>query len=893
MMKQQTRSFLLPALTFYKSNLWRGRLILAFVIIAILLGSIRLTLPYTITYSVTSWLKQQGITSSIEAINIDILDGSFSLINATGSENGSPLFNIGLVDINWHWAPLSEKTIVITKVVLDKFTVNIEKYTDKIIVGGVQIPLGSKTETSESTTDESDDVKPWAASLGQVVFTGLNICYLEHLASSKSSSDASRYVDYCVDLKEMSWGGTISYGTNAQLLKTDDLPLSSTGDFVLKGLTVTDNKIGRTLLSSRSNELRNVVISGLNDIHIDTLEMSGLSALHRDDKKHKDAVRFQQLAIEDINLHDLNALSLDNISISEPGLYLVKSDDQNWEHQQWVPNSQVSKPAPDDTGPAAADESSFKVSIDNINIENIDSCYLERSTALYYCLVVDNLRWDGNIKYDTSASNSDNINLSAAGDLMLSHPNIQNKTIERNLVDFKSLSLTNINLTDPDTVSLDSLKLDTFSALQRSQQDNDNTVSFDSLAIDNINYSNNNISINSIDLNGLASTLSKNKKGEWEHNKWALDHKEKPGAETKTPTQKPDPFVIALNKFNIASDNKILLTDNSTQPATEMGLHKLAVDIKNLNSTKPDSNSPFKLYAKTLRHSTIDIKGTIKPFAEKLSFDADGKLKGLDLRAASPAVKKAIGHVIKSGQMDTDLDLVAVDGVLDSKVSISLYHFKIKPESKEDADRLDKQFGMPLNQTLVLLRDKDDSIHLDIPITGDVNNPDFDPMDAIIKATSKAATVTLITFYTPYGLIYAGGNIAFNLATALNFDPIEFDSGSPDMRTESKEQLDGLAKLLIEKPHVHLTLCGVTNQQDTFTFYPELKPEKTKDKDTKEMPPLNKEQLLKLEKLASDRQENSKNYLINKHGIKHDRLILCEPEHKTGDDDISGVEVNI
>ena len=272
-------------------------------------------------------------------------------------------------------------------------------------------------------------------------------------------------------------------------------------------------------------------------------------------------------------------------------------------------------------------------------------------------------------------------------------------------------------------------------------------------------------------------------------------------------------------------------------------------------------------------------------------------MKGFDLRAASPATKKAIGHTIKSGQLDADLELLAVDGVLDSNIGLTLYHFNIKASSKEDADKLDKKFGMPLNQTLLLLRDKDDSIHLDIPITGDVNNPNFNPMDAIVKATSKAATVTLITFYTPYGLIYAGGNVAFNLATALNFDPIQFPAGSAEVDSDGKEQLSGLSKLLTEKPQVHLTLCGVTNQQDALTLFPELKEQldnndKSKEKSISDIA-LSTEQLTELEQLAKARQDSSKNYLIDKHNIAHNRLILCAPEHRTEEDAIAGIEITI
>ena len=901
MTKQQPSSYLFRMRALYNSNLWRGRFILAFIIIFVLLGMVRLALPQSIILGSTSWLKKQGIESSIESINIDILNGTVSLLNAKGSKGGEALFNVGLIDIHWHWAPLSDKTIVVTKVGLDQFTVNIEQYTDKIIIGGVTLPLGDAA--GQSSTEEIKDtgVKPWAASLGEVVFTELNICYLQHSATYQESSIDSRDLDYCIHLDELTWGGTISYATDTELLKTDDLPLSSTGDFALNGLTITDNKLEKKLLVATSNALKNVVISGLNNIHIDALNMSGLSALQRIDDSHKDALRFHQLTINDIDLLDLDSLSINDVAITEPGLYLVKNDDQHWEHQQWIPQAPGTEPAAKnlDNNSSETTAATFKVSINNIHVQGMDSCYLQEDTSLYYCLVFDQLDWQGAIQYDTSAASSGDINLLVTGDLKLSQPNISNLSINRSLLNFSSLELSKLTLSGLNSITLEAIKLNNFAAMQRSKETTDNTASFDSLTVKAIKYTNNNIAINAIELHGLANTVSKNTNGKWEHDKWIINSQ--PGASAadsqkdKLSDQSKPAFIIALDELNISSDKNILFIDNSTQPTTKVGLQKLTFDISSLDSTKPGSNSPFKLYAKTSRHSTIDIKGTAKPFADKVSFAADGNLKGFDLRAASPTTKKAIGHIIQSGQLDAELDIKAVEGVLDSSIALSLYQFKIKPVSKADADKLDKRFGMPLNQTLVLLRDKDDSIHLDIPITGDVNNPDFDPMNAIIKATSKAATVTLITFYTPYGLIYAGGNLAFNLATALNFDPIEFDPGSSKLQSSSKEQLDGLSKLLIEKPQVHLTLCGVTNQQDISVLYPERKIKKQSEENKTNTITISftEEQTSMLSELASERQMKSKNYLINTHGIEHNRLILCAPEHKEEDEAVSGVEINI
>ena len=922
--------------TFYKRNPWKSRFILAAIVLILILSIMRLALSQSIIYGVTSWLKDNQIEATIEDIKINIIGGTVTLVNAKGNKDGQPLFNIGLVDLHWHWTPLSEKNAVVTKVELDDLTIDIEQYSDEMIVGGVHIPLTGSTEKNEEELETDEDIKPWGASLGEVVLTKLNICFVQHKASIASANEDSRYVDYCVKLDEMVWRGTIGYGTEQELLNSTETPLSSTGNFKLNGLTVTDNKLNKQLLSSSSNTLSNVVISGLNNIHIDKLSMNQLSALGRDDKDHEDAVRFNQLTLESIQLSNLNSLRVNSATIDDMGLYIVKLNPTNWEYQQWIPlatestesesakteSEKTDKPESNETQPdepqadlpVKAEPSGFAFAINHIQVDNSDFCYQEirqdekqkkSQDNIYYCFNQDSLKWQGSI---SAATTTDGLSLSITGDLTASNTTIHNPELDRNLLDMQTISLSKLNVSDVDKATLAAFSIDSFSALQRGEKTNDSTVSFSKLTINNVDYAGKAINIDSINLADLTSKVSKNKDGSWEYEKWLnsganntpADGKKaaenKAAASEKKPAYNAEPILVSIKSVNVNTEKDLLYIDNSTKPSMIVGLNKLDFNIKDLNSNKPKTDSPFILFAKTTRHATIDLAGSVRPYDKKMSFDAKGKLKGFDLRAATPATKKAIGHIIKSGQLDADLELLAVKDKLDSNISLSLYQFHIKPMSDEDAKKLDTELGMPLNETLILLRDKDDSIHLDIPITGDVNAPDFSPMHAIVKATTKAATATIITFFTPYGLIYAGGNVLFDLATAMNFDPVEFAPGSPTLPADGKKQLDNLAKLLKEKPQIHLTLCGMTNKDDIHTLYPDLKASDEKDANKVKPEPalvLSKDQTIALKKLATDRQVASKDYLIKSAKITHDQLILCEPEHKSESDALAGVEINI
>lgn len=873
--------------SFYLNHPGKRRLLISLLITVLLLIIIRAALPHTIIYNANSWLKQQGIESTIADIKINILDGSFSLIDAKGYRNNNLLFDIGLIDIHWHWKPLSKKTIAITRVALDKLSINIKKYQDMIVVGGIQV---APQQDNKAAIDQTQEGASWAASLGEISFTNLNICYLQYSETFSKGKEKPAEIDYCAALQEASWNGTVSYDTRIKQVDSKDLSLSSQGDFKLLGLTLTDNKLNKNLLDLKANNITNIAISGTNNIHIDQVLFNDFSALQRNDKTNADTVHFQQLILGNLNLTDLNSLSIDDIKLNKPGLYLVKNSPELWEYQQWIPTLPTSTSKDDSQTKSSA--SPLTVSINNISIHDSDSCYQDISSSQLYCFKFDTFEWNGNVKYASSHTTNE-LNLLAHGDITFLQPNVRDQVINRNLVNFHSLILTEFQLNGINNVTFNTLKLDKLSALQRGEADDDATISIDSFDITKASLSDNSISLNSINILGIANKISKNKDGSWEHDKWlknipAKENKADPLADSEVGNKRN--LVFSINKLNIVSDKDITYIDNSTDPVMKTGLQAFSFDLTKLNSALPDTDTHFTLSAKTDHHSTIDIKGIARPFADKISFNADGKLNGFDLRTASPVTKQAIGHIIKSGQMNADLKLLAVDGKLDSNIALSLYQFNIQSMNKDSADKLDKLFGMPLNQTLVLLRDKDDSINLDIPITGDVTSPDFNPMDAIIKATSKAATVTLVTFYTPYGLIYAGGNVLFDLATALNFEPVIFNAGISVLQDNNKQQLEKLTRLLTEKPNIRLTLCGMTNRNDLYALYPELK----KDSSVKDIAiKLTKIHSEALEKLATERQVNSKDYLIKQLKVSHDRLILCAPEHSNKDNAISGVEINI
>ncbi|HEB82446.1 MAG TPA: hypothetical protein ENJ11_06250, partial [Gammaproteobacteria bacterium] len=494
---------------FYLSHPVRSRFLLGLAIFFLLLLILRISLSPALSFGLRSWLKDEGLQVSIEDISFNITRGSFSLHNAVGSRDGKPLFRVGLVELDWRWTPLSEKTIEISKVTLDGLEVTIKQYSDVLIIGGVHIPLNAADANTandiplEEAPAARDLAEPWAAALNEVSLGNLKVCYLQHHAARADSSDKTLSMDYCIGIDEMTWQGSISYARNRELLNKNELPVASSGDFQLSGLQVQDNRLNHYVLHSQANTLENVVITGLNDIHIDRINMQQLSALQRPDQKHRDAVRFDTLQINNIRLSSLSRLQMDSIEIARPGLYIVRHKNTEWEYQQWLPTFPAS--ANDNTDKAATNNSretnnAFDLAIDNIHISGADWCYQDNSTNLYYCLTYDDMNWQGKLGYSTRPKANDDIALKVKGDLTLAQTLVHNHSIDRTLLKLDLLHLKGVTLDGINRAALGKIELDKLAALQRGQKDDDYTLGFDTLDIQDVQYLDRGLNVDTIKL---------------------------------------------------------------------------------------------------------------------------------------------------------------------------------------------------------------------------------------------------------------------------------------------------------------------------------------------------------------------------------------------------------
>ena len=181
---------------------------------------------------------------------------------------------------------------------------------------------------------------------------------------------------------------------------------------------------------------------------------------------------------------------------------------------------------------------------------------------------------------------------------------------------------------------------------------------------------------------------------------------------------------------------------------------------------------------------------------------------------------------------------------------------------------------MPLNTALNLLRDKDDTIRLKIPVKGPVDDPSININSIINKAIFKTFKTAVISQLGPLMALSALDKVK-SLSDAAKLKPATFLPLQAELAGEELAVLDNLASFLAKRERIKLNVCGVATATEVLPpLATTAESGETVQSKPAELSTAQTEQLLAI---AKARGVYAKNYLIDK-SIDGKRLILCAAE---------------
>ena len=185
------------------------------------------------------------------------------------------------------------------------------------------------------------------------------------------------------------------------------------------------------------------------------------------------------------------------------------------------------------------------------------------------------------------------------------------------------------------------------------------------------------------------------------------------------------------------------------------------------------------------------------PFAAVADGHVDLKVDGFNLTPFTPFSEKQVGYRLATGLIDLKTHVDVRHGLLEAEnkfVARKLHLEKLKADELNDSDQ---QIGLPLNLCLGLLRDADDNIRLDVPLTGDLRDPKVPVGKLVWQLIGKAVAAALRAAATA---------LTFLPAQSYGFDPILFAPGQAQLTPEATVYLGKVGEKLSQRPEVALKL---------------------------------------------------------------------------------------
>jgi len=546
--------------------------------------------------------------------------------------------------------------------------------------------------------------------------------------------------------------------------------------------------------------------------------------------------------------------------------------------------------------PAQQQPLDWSLVLRRLEMKNTGACF-RRLPDIDYCNRLASLDWNGNLAFDLAEIDNPALPLKVSGNFGLAGLEIRSNILERKLLVLESLDFNDIEIDSSDHIGIGEIALRTLDLFERAGTPEGQYIEhIDSIsATDNRLEELTTLTVADVTVRGNATNVVKSAQNGYELDQWieSLKSGQTEGGSDATaanPTESADSsaasqaFAFALGKLTFETEKTLQYRDLSLDKPFVVGVSTTRLVVESLDSRQPEQASKVDYQTKLDGDSLFKIEGTARPLAARISFDLAGEIRALDLRRLSPFTAAEIGYTIKSGQLDADIKLEAQKSVVNGKVDLIMYQLDLEALSEEDAKAMEASLGFPLNTSLSLLKNREGNIELEVPLSGDLENPDFGTGKIITAEISKAITSAVLTFYSPYGLIVAGDAL-LNLATALHFEPVVFAAGETAIGQADNAELDRIVSLMQERPGILLRLCPYTTSADRAALFPD-----TADTPAAELS-LNEEQQAALTKLGEARESKVREYLVAKQ-VASTRLIPCTGNHEETDGP-GRVEINI
>ncbi len=252
-------------------------------------------------------------------------------------------------------------------------------------------------------------------------------------------------------------------------------------------------------------------------------------------------------------------------------------------------------------------------------------------------------------------------------------------------------------------------------------------------------------------------------------------------------------FALHIGGIDII-DGSANFADFSLTPNFATAIQQLNGQIGTLDN-QTHSVAKVDIQGNVDRYAPVSIKGSLMPFDPLKKLDIATAFKHVELTTLTPYSGKFAGYRIQKGRLSLDLHYQISDGKLNASNQLLLEQLQLG-ERVDSPDAVD----LPVRLAIALLKDRKGEIALNLPVQGDLNNPEF-KVAPIVWQTLRNLITRAVS--APFNFIadLAGGN-------AAELNEVVFLPGEFVINSNAAQGLDTLTKALKDRPQLRLEIEG-------------------------------------------------------------------------------------
>lgn len=250
---------------------------------------------------------------------------------------------------------------------------------------------------------------------------------------------------------------------------------------------------------------------------------------------------------------------------------------------------------------------------------------------------------------------------------------------------------------------------------------------------------------------------------------------------------------VRIDKL-LVRDGNVAFSDRHITPPVTATLTDLDGTVLGV-STEKGTESEVTITGRSDQGAPLRIEGKLGPVSDAFFMKLNASFEHVDLTRMDPYARRYVGYALQKGNLSVELNYTILQRKLEAGNEVILDGLTLgeRVESPQAT-------SLPVKFAVALLKDREGKVRLNVPVTGDLDNPRFDFGESIAQAVRR---FFLKVVSAPFALLASlvgrdGGELRY----------VDFEPGDAAIPGAGRDKLDTVIEGLYRRPALELDIQG-------------------------------------------------------------------------------------